>query len=103
VGSPLSPPFSLFFSTPPLPTNPLPPPDTHALQFEPELFPGLIYKLRSPKVAMLVFVSGRVVITGAKTRTAIVDAIDMVLPLLVKYKKRTRAERAEEEAAEEEV
>jgi len=54
-------------------------------------------------VAMLVFVSGRVVITGAKTRTAIVDAIDMVLPLLVKYKKRTRAERAEEEAAEEEV
>ena len=34
------------------------------LQYEPELFPGLIYRMKSPKVVMLIFVSGKVVLTG---------------------------------------
>ena len=34
--------------------------------YEPELFPGLIYRCLSPKVVLLIFVSGKVVITGAK-------------------------------------
>ena len=34
------------------------------LQYEPELFPGLIYRMKVPKVVMLVFVSGKVVLTG---------------------------------------
>ncbi|MGK3734434.1 MAG: transcription initiation factor TFIID TATA-box-binding protein [Bacillariaceae sp.] len=34
--------------------------------YEPELFPGLIYRLVSPRVVFLIFVSGKVVITGAK-------------------------------------
>ena len=34
------------------------------LQYEPELFPGLIYRMKSPKVVLLVFVSGKVVLTG---------------------------------------
>jgi transcription initiation factor TFIID TATA-box-binding protein len=32
--------------------------------YEPELFPGLIYRLLEPKVVLLIFVSGKVVITG---------------------------------------
>ena len=32
--------------------------------YEPELFPGLIYRLHEPKVVLLIFVSGKVVITG---------------------------------------
>lgn len=28
--------------------------------YEPELFPGLIYRLASPKICLLVFVSGKV-------------------------------------------
>lgn len=32
--------------------------------YEPELFPGLIYRLHDPKVVLLIFVSGKVVITG---------------------------------------
>ena len=36
------------------------------LQYEPELFPGLIYRMKSPKVVLLVFVSGKVVLTGMK-------------------------------------
>ena len=34
------------------------------LQYEPELFPGLIYRVKSPKVVVLCFVSGKVVLTG---------------------------------------
>ena len=35
-----------------------------ALQYEPELFPGLIYRMKEPKVVLLIFVSGKVVLTG---------------------------------------
>ena len=31
-----------------------------------ELFPGLIYRMQVPKVVLLIFVSGKVVLTGAK-------------------------------------
>lgn len=34
-------------------------------QYEPELFPGLIYHMVRPKVVLLIFVSGKVVLTGA--------------------------------------
>ena len=33
-------------------------------QYEPELFPGLIYRMKVPKVVLLIFVSGKVVLTG---------------------------------------
>ena len=38
----------------------------HYSHYEPELFPGLIYRMVEPKVVFLVFVSGKIVITGAK-------------------------------------
>ena len=34
--------------------------------YEPELFPGLIYRMMEPKIVLLIFVSGKVVLTGAK-------------------------------------
>jgi transcription initiation factor TFIID TATA-box-binding protein len=34
--------------------------------YEPEQFPGLIYRLEEPKVVMLLFSTGRLVCTGAK-------------------------------------
>ncbi|MFQ6012318.1 MAG: TATA-box-binding protein [Thermoplasmata archaeon] len=44
-------------------------------EYEPEQFPGLIYRLKDPKTATLLFRSGKVVCTGAKSledvRTAI--------------------------------
>ena len=36
--------------------------------YEPELFPGLIYKMESPKVVLLIFTSGKIVLAGAKSR-----------------------------------
>ena len=31
-----------------------------------QLFPGLIYRMIKPKVVLLIFVSGKIVLTGAK-------------------------------------
>lgn len=55
--------------------------------YEPEIFPGLIYRMLQPKVVLLVFVSGKVVITGAKTREEIYDAFNNLYPILKSFKK----------------
>lgn len=36
-------------------------------EYEPEQFPGLVYRLDKPKTVMLIFRSGKIIITGAKT------------------------------------
>ncbi|XP_040916736.1 TATA box-binding protein-like 2 isoform X2 [Toxotes jaculatrix] len=35
--------------------------------YEPELFPGLIYRMVKPRIVLLIFVSGKVVLTGNET------------------------------------
>ena len=40
----------------------------HFAQYEPELFPGLIYRMQLPKIVLLIFVSGKIVLTGGKKR-----------------------------------
>ena len=35
--------------------------------YEPELFPGLIYRMVKPRIVLLIFVSGKVVLTGKWT------------------------------------
>ncbi|ERN07033.1 hypothetical protein AMTR_s00019p00019110, partial [Amborella trichopoda] len=35
-------------------------------RYEPELFPGLIYRMAQPKLVILIFASGKIVISGAK-------------------------------------
>lgn len=41
--------------------------DLENTEYEPEQFPGLVYRLDEPKVVLLLFGSGKVVCTGAKT------------------------------------
>ncbi len=36
------------------------------IEYEPEQFPGLVYRLSEPKVVMLLFGSGKLVVTGGK-------------------------------------
>lgn len=49
-------------------------------KYEPEKFPGLVYRLRKPRTATLLFRSGKMVCTGAKSeasaRTAIRRVVD---------------------------
>ena len=55
-------------------------------QYEPEIFPGLIYHMSNPAIVLLIFVSGKIVLTGAKKREQIFEAFKRVLPLLKKCK-----------------
>lgn len=55
--------------------------------YEPELFPGLIYRMVKPRIVLLIFVSGKVVLTGAKVRQEIYDAFDNIYPILKGFRK----------------
>ena len=54
----------------------------HFSSYEPELFPGLIYRMIQPKIVLLIFVSGKIVLTGAKVREEIYRAFEMIYPVL---------------------
>jgi transcription initiation factor TFIID TATA-box-binding protein len=43
--------------------------------YEPEQFPGLIYRMDEPKVVMLIFASGNLVCTGAKKEQDVYEAV----------------------------
>jgi len=51
-------------------------------RYEPELFPGLIFRMNKPKVVLLIFASGKIVLTGAKRREEIYDAYQRIRNLL---------------------
>ncbi|MEM1508844.1 MAG: TATA-box-binding protein [Thermofilaceae archaeon] len=44
--------------------------------YEPEQFPGLIYRMDGPKVVLLIFSSGKVVCTGARREEEVQEAIN---------------------------
>jgi transcription initiation factor TFIID TATA-box-binding protein len=44
--------------------------------YEPEQFPGLIYRMDEPKVVILLFASGKLVCTGAKKEEDAHKAVD---------------------------
>ncbi|XP_047346865.1 TATA-box-binding protein [Vespa velutina] len=56
--------------------------------YEPELFPGLIYRMVKPRIVLLIFVSGKVVLTGAKVRQEIYEAFDNIYPILKSFTKK---------------
>ncbi|KAF8398156.1 hypothetical protein HHK36_017082 [Tetracentron sinense] len=37
-------------------------------QYEPELFPAMIYRMKQPKIVLLIFVSGKIVLTDERVR-----------------------------------
>ncbi|MCK9591232.1 MAG: TATA-box-binding protein [Methanoregula sp.] len=37
------------------------------IEYEPEQFPGLVYRISDPKVVVLIFSSGKIILTGGKT------------------------------------
>jgi transcription initiation factor TFIID TATA-box-binding protein len=48
------------------------------VEYEPEQFPGLVYRLDSPKVVVLLFGSGKLVCTGAKVEEDAAMAVDKI-------------------------
>ena len=53
--------------------------------YDRKLFPGLVYRMEQPKVVLLIFESGKIVFTGAKTREDLYAAFDNIYPVLCKY------------------
>ena len=48
------------------------------MEYEPEQFPGLVYRMVDPKVAFLLFGSGKVVCTGGRTVKDVNTAVEKV-------------------------
>jgi len=46
--------------------------------YEPEQFPGLIYRMAEPKVVILLFASGKLVCTGAKHEEDVYQAVNIL-------------------------
>ncbi len=48
------------------------------VEYEPEVFPGLVYRLTEPKVVILLFGSGKLVCTGAKVPEDVEAAVTKI-------------------------
>jgi transcription initiation factor TFIID TATA-box-binding protein len=48
------------------------------VEYEPEQFPGMVYRINDPKVAILIFASGKIVCAGAKNVEDIYKAIEIL-------------------------
>ena len=55
-------------------------------EYEPEQFPGLVYKLPQAKATFLLFSNGKIVCTGTKSEEQVNDAVDKLIENLKKTK-----------------
>ena len=49
------------------------------IEYEPEQFPGLVYRLKEPKVVVLLFGSGKLIITGGKQAEDAKQAVQKII------------------------
>jgi len=49
------------------------------IEYEPEQFPGLVYRITDPKIVALIFSSGKIILTGGKNIDDVKSAIDQVM------------------------
>ena len=55
------------------------------VMYEPEQFPGLIYRMQDPKTVLLLFASGKLVCTGAKSAEMVHESVAKVYGVLTDY------------------
>ena len=48
------------------------------VEYEPEVFPGLVYRIKVPKIVVLIFSSGKLVVTGGKTVNDCEEGVEIV-------------------------
>ncbi|MBO5431976.1 TATA-box-binding protein, partial [Methanocorpusculum sp.] len=49
-----------------------------AIEYEPEQFPGLVYRIKDPKIVALLFSSGKIILTGGKNLTDVKKGLDVL-------------------------
>jgi len=55
------------------------------VMYEPEQFPGLIYRMQEPKTVLLLFASGKLVCTGAKSEEMVHESVGNIYEVLQDY------------------
>ena len=55
------------------------------VMYEPEQFPGLIYRMKEPKTVLLLFASGKLVCTGAKSEEMVYESVTNIIEVLDDY------------------
>jgi len=55
------------------------------VEYDPDQFPGLILRLEAPKITALIFKSGKMVVTGAKSTAEIIRGVKRIIKLLIKH------------------
>lgn len=61
--------------------------DLENTEYEPEQFPGLVYKLTGTRATFLLFSNGKIVCTGTRSEKKLHEAVDK---LIINLKKKTR-------------
>ena len=56
--------------------------DLEGADYDPEQFPGLVYRTTDPKSAALIFRSGKIVCTGANSTAAVYESLEFVFETL---------------------
>ncbi|KAL4147572.1 hypothetical protein PRNP1_011328 [Phytophthora ramorum] len=69
--------------------------------YEPEMFPGLIYRMMHPKCTLLIFISGKIVITGCESPAEGEKALGKIFPALLQYRLREDSSDDEDEQEDE--
>ncbi len=59
---------------------------SHDVDYEPEQFPGAIYKVHDPKAALLLFKNGKIICTGARTKADVKRAVSQAVDLIKRFK-----------------
>jgi transcription initiation factor TFIID TATA-box-binding protein len=60
------------------------------VDYEPEQFPGAIFKVHEPKAALLLFKNGKIICTGTRTKTDVRRAVEQAIELVKRYKRGAR-------------
>jgi transcription initiation factor TFIID TATA-box-binding protein len=55
------------------------------IMYEPEQFPGAVYRMSDPKTVLLLFSTGKIVVTGAKKKKQVFEAVKKIRALLSEY------------------
>ena len=61
--------------------------DLENTEYEPEQFPGLVYKLKGTRATFLLFSNGKIVCTGTKSEGKLKEAVKQLVINLEKIKK----------------
>lgn len=57
----------------------------HDVEYEPEQFPGAIFKMKEPKSSLLLFKNGKIICTGCKSEKEVQQALNNTADLMEKY------------------